>query len=146
MYIQRLYYILRWYRCHQIIDGKPRPVGFFSKMLSQAERNYQIYDKELLAIVLALKNWRYLLMGGNEFEVWSDHRNLTYYRTAQNLSRQQARLHSTLANYNFTLHHKPSKLNQIADFLSRGEHLEKGVNDNENIVMLEAEKFHALTF
>lgn len=105
---------------HQIIDGKPRPVGFFSKTLSQAEWNYQIYDKELLTIVLALKNWRHLLMGDDEFEVWSDHRNLTYYQTAQNLSRRQAHLHSTLADYNFTLHHKLGKLNRIADFLSRG--------------------------
>lgn len=48
-------------------------------MLDQAQQNYQIYDKELLAIILALKNWRHLLMGTNEFKIWSDHQNLTYY-------------------------------------------------------------------
>ena len=40
---------------HQIVDGKPQPLGFFSKTMGEAERNYQIYDKELLAIMLALK-------------------------------------------------------------------------------------------
>lgn len=131
---------------HQIIDGKPRPLGFFSKTLDQAERNYQIYDKELLAVILALRHWRHLLMGAPKFEIWSDHRNLTYYREAQNLTRRQARWYSELGEYDFDLHHQAGKLNQIADFLSRGGDLKKGVKDNENIVMLKPEIFRPLTF
>lgn len=75
-------------------------------------------------------------MGAPTFEIWSDHRNLTYYREAQNLTRQQARWYSELGEYDFLLHHQAGKLNQIADFLSQGGDAKKGVNDNENIVML----------
>lgn len=88
---------------HQIIEGKPRPLGFFSKTLNQAERNYQIYDKELLAILMALKHWRHLLMGAPKFEIWSDHKNLTYYRKPRDLTRRQARWHQLLQEYNFTV-------------------------------------------
>src|SRR6201996_9105894 len=46
---------------HQIVDNKAKPLGFFSKTLQEAERNYQIYDKEMLAIMLALAHWRHFL-------------------------------------------------------------------------------------
>ena len=45
-----------------------------------AERNYEIYDKELLAIVEALAKWRqYLLDAAETFEIWMDHKNLKYF-------------------------------------------------------------------
>ena len=40
-------------------EGKWRPVAFLSKALTATERNYEIYDKELLAIMLALEEWRH---------------------------------------------------------------------------------------
>ena len=43
----------------QGIDGKAHPVAFYSKTLNEAERNYEIYDKELLAVVRALDEWRH---------------------------------------------------------------------------------------
>ena len=104
---------------HQIIDNKPRPIAFFSKTLQPAERNYQIYDKELLAMMLALQNWWQFLRNGPEFDVWSDHQNLTYFREPQKLSRRQARWAAELAEFNLKLHHRPGKLNIIADILSR---------------------------
>ena len=55
-----------------------------------AEQNYEIYDKELLAIVEALVKWRqYLLDAVKPFEVWTDHKNLKYFRKPQKLNRQQ---------------------------------------------------------
>ncbi len=55
-------------------DGKWRPVAFLSKSLTVTERNYEIYDKELLAIMLALDEWRHYLIGETQdFEIWTDH-------------------------------------------------------------------------
>ncbi len=73
-------------------DGKWRPVAFLSKSLTVTERNYEIYDKELLAIMLALDEWRHYLMGvAQDFEIWTDHQNLQYFRKPQKLNRRQAR-------------------------------------------------------
>jgi RNase H-like domain found in reverse transcriptase len=72
-------------------DEKWRPVGFMSKSLNEAERNYQIYDKELLSVIRALEEWRHLLEGATHtVDVYNDHQNLTYFTEAQNLNRQQA--------------------------------------------------------
>ncbi len=60
-------------------DGKWRPISFLSKSLSVTECNSEIYDKKLLVIMLALKEWRHYLMGMyQDFEIWMDHQNLQY--------------------------------------------------------------------
>lgn len=72
-------------------DGKWHPVAFHSESMNDAERNYEIYDKEMLAIICALQAWRHYLEGlPKPFEIESDHHNLRYWRTAQNLTRRQA--------------------------------------------------------
>ena len=61
-------------------DGKWKPIAFLSRIIQPAEKNYEIYDKELLAIVEALTKWRqYLLDAIETFEVWMDHENLKYF-------------------------------------------------------------------
>ncbi len=61
-------------------DGIWHPVAFLSKSLTVTERNYEIYDKELLAIMLALDEWRHYLMGAaQDFKIWTDHQNLQYF-------------------------------------------------------------------
>ncbi|SJL12748.1 uncharacterized protein ARMOST_16179 [Armillaria ostoyae] len=71
--------------------GKWRPIAFLSKALTVTERNYGIYDKELLAIMLALDEWQYYLMGAAvDFEIWTDHQNLQYFHKPQKLNRRQA--------------------------------------------------------
>ena len=72
-------------------DGKWRLVAFLSKSLNETERNYKIYDKEMLTVIRGLENWRYLLKSAKyKFEVWIDHKNLEYFMKAQNLNRRQA--------------------------------------------------------
>ena len=69
-------------------DDKWRPVGFISKSFNEAERNYEIHDQEMLAIVRSLEEWRHLLEGAqNKFEIWSDHKNLEYFMSSQKLNR-----------------------------------------------------------
>ena len=73
-------------------DGLWRPVAFLSKSLNETERNYEIHDKEMLAIVRGLEAWRHLLEGAQfKFEIWMDHKNLEYFMKAQKLNRRQAR-------------------------------------------------------
>jgi len=73
-------------------DKKWRPVAFISKSLSDTERNYEIYDKEMLAVIRCLEVWRHFLEGATEkFEIWTDHKNLEYFIKAQKLNRRQAR-------------------------------------------------------
>ena len=61
-------------------EGKWKPIAFLSRMMQPAEWNYEIYDKELLAIVEALSKWRqYLLDAAETFEIWTDHKNLKYF-------------------------------------------------------------------
>jgi len=61
-------------------DNKWRPVAFISKLLNKAERNYEIHDQEMLAIIRCLEEWRHLLeKTQNKFKIWSDHKNLKYF-------------------------------------------------------------------
>ena len=73
-------------------EGKWKPIAFLSRMMKLAERNYEICDKELLAIVEALTKWRqYLLDAMEPFEIWTDHKNLKYFREPHKLNRWQVR-------------------------------------------------------
>jgi hypothetical protein len=68
-------------------DGKWHPVAFISRVMSPAELNYDIYDKELLVIMYTLDEWwPYLLHAAEPFEIWTDHKNLTYFRQPQKLN------------------------------------------------------------
>src|SRR6202051_2496500 len=116
----------------QLQDGRWHPIAFLSKALQEAQRNYEVYDKEMLAIMLALEEWRHYLVGADEvFEIWTDHQNLQYFRQPQKVNRRQARWLTELAQYHFTLHHKPGNMHNKPDFLSRPPGLDKGEKDNE---------------
>ena len=69
-------------------NGLWRLVAFISKSLSDTERNYEIHDKEMLAIVRCLEAWRHFLEGIIiKFEIWTDNKNLEYFMKAQKLNR-----------------------------------------------------------
>jgi hypothetical protein len=64
-----------------------KPVSYISKALTETERNYEIYDKELYAIIFALAQWRHYLMSAQHvIEILTDHQNLTYFRQPQKLN------------------------------------------------------------
>ena len=102
----------------QLQEGSWVPIAFLSKGLNETERNYDIHDKEMLAIMRSLKEWRHYLLGP-QFEIWSDHKNLEYFMTSKTLNRRQARWSIELADYDFLLVHKPGKSHQKLDLLSR---------------------------
>ena len=68
-------------------EGKWKLIVFLSRIMQPAERNYKIYDKELLAIMETLtKQRQYLLDTTEKFKVWTDHENLKYFRKPQKLN------------------------------------------------------------
>jgi len=119
------------------------PVAFFSKSLDVHERNYEIYDKELLAVIRGLEEYRDYLEGHpHKVEIWSDHQNLTFFRTAQKLTRRQARWALFITRFDFVLYHKPGKTMQVEDPLSRRADHEMGIDlNNTNQVLLKPEFF-----
>ena len=118
-------------------DGKRHPVGFYSSSLTPAERNYDIYDLELLAIVKALRHWRPLLAGSpHKIKVFSDHMNLQYWRDPQKISRWVAREVLELADYDIEIHHLKGSANGRADALSRRPDYDQGEEDNEGVTVL----------
>jgi hypothetical protein len=101
-------------------DGKLHPVDFISRKLSQPELNYDVFDKQMLAIVFSLRKWSYFLQGAeHKTIVYSDHQNLTYFKTAVSLNRRQARWAEELQSYTFDLFYRKGSANQKADTLSR---------------------------
>ena len=118
-------------------DEKWHPVSFTSKSLSPAKCNYTIYDKELLSVIRGLEEWRHILEGTKHtIEILNDHRNLTYFQTAQTLNRRQARWSLYLSRFNYSLTHRAGKHSAKPDALSRCiDHQVEG-GDNESQVML----------
>ena len=85
-------------------DKKWRPVIYISKSLNKVERNYEIYNKEMLAIIQCLEAWRYFLEGAKDhFEIWMDYKNLEYFMKAQKLNKRQARQALYLSRFDFAL-------------------------------------------
>jgi hypothetical protein len=99
-----------------------KPVGYFSKTMNPAELNYQIHDKELLAIVKSLQQWRADLARTNTVvRVWTDHKALKYFITTKQLNQRQARWAEVLAEFYFSIVYRPGSKNVLADTLSRRE-------------------------
>ncbi|QRW09646.1 Transposon Tf2-1 polyprotein [Ceratobasidium sp. AG-Ba] len=88
--------------------------------MTLAERNYDIYHKELLAIVKALKRWRHLLEGTSLLvQIIMDHKNLEPFKASKDLRGRLARWAGFLSEFNFQLKYCPGKTNGKADILSR---------------------------
>jgi transposase InsO family protein len=101
-------------------NGVLHPVAFFSKKHSAPECNYEIYDKELLAIVRCFEEWRPELEGiSSPIKVITDHRNLEYFMTTKLLNRRQARWSEFLSRFNFKIVYRPGKQGAKPDALTR---------------------------
>lgn len=101
-------------------DGKVHPCAFFSHRLSPAERNYDVGNHELLAIHLALGEWRQWLEGSSvPFIVWTDLRNLEYIRSTKRLNARQARWALIFKRFEFSISYRPGYKNIKPDALSR---------------------------
>ena len=101
-------------------DQKLHPCAFLSRRLSPAERNYDVGNRELLAVKTALEEWRHWLEGSEVlFLVWTDDKNLEYLRSAKRLNSRQASWALLFTRFNFTLSYHPGSKNTKPDTLSR---------------------------
>jgi transposase InsO family protein len=119
-------------------NGDRHPCAFISKTFSPTERNYEIYDRELLALIRALEEWRHYIQGSaHTTTVYSDHKNLTFYREARKLNRRQARWSLYLSEFDVKLVHMAGNKMIQSDALSRRpDFVPDEDTDNEDIVML----------
>ena len=124
-------------------NGDQHPVAFLSKTFSETEWNYEIYDRELLAIIHALEEWQHYIQGsGHTTIIHSDHQNLTYFKSAQKLNRQQAWWSLYLSEFNIKLIHMPGAKMIQSDALSWWpDFIPKEDNDNEDRILLPEEMF-----
>src|SRR6266853_1650275 len=99
---------------------KRKPIAYYSGTFSPAEENYDIYEKEFLAVLKALEHWRaYLIWTKRPFIIKTDHKNLTHWKEPKKLTGRTARWHKKLQDYNFKIVHIAGTANGPADTLSR---------------------------
>ena len=97
---------------------KAHYISFASTALNSGQKNYSATKKELLAIVFALKRFRYYVWG-KHFTLYTDHRALMYLFTVEHTSAMLNSWIETLLDFDFTIVHKPGILNVLPDYLSR---------------------------
>ncbi|KAJ2936420.1 hypothetical protein H1R20_g674, partial [Candolleomyces eurysporus] len=107
-----------------------RPVAFESKVLNQAERRYPVHEKEMLAIVRALKRWRSDLLG-MPFFIYTDHKTLQFFENQKDLSQRQARWMEFLCQYEGKIVYVKGDENVAADALSRTVFVEDSMSAQE---------------
>ncbi|XP_047173484.1 uncharacterized protein LOC124841282 [Vigna umbellata] len=100
-----------------LTQGK-RPITFFSKALSEGSLNKSIYEKELMALVMAIRHWRPYLLG-QRFVVHTDQRSLRYLLKQRITTQNQQNWIAKLLGYDFEIMYKSRDINRVADALSR---------------------------
>ena len=109
----------------QLGDGKKlHPVAFHYRKFSAVEINYEIHDKELLAIVDSFEKWRHLLEGASHHvTIYTDHKNLEYFMSTRVLNWRQARWNMSLSRFDFGIVHQLGKQQGLSNALSRRSNL-----------------------
>ncbi|KAJ1574395.1 hypothetical protein NDA15_001263 [Ustilago hordei] len=101
-------------------EGRWHPVAFYSRKMSSAEKNYEIHDKELLAVVACLTQWRHMLAGlPNQLVILTDHEALKYFKSQRCITGRQARWAILLADFDFILQYRPGDKGGEPDALTR---------------------------
>lgn len=99
-------------------NDNDKPVAYASKSLNQAETNYPTIEKELLALIWAIRHFRPYLYG-RKFIVHTDHRPLIYLFSLTDPSSRLTKFRLALEEYDFETIYIPGRENVVADALSR---------------------------
>ncbi|KAL0203721.1 hypothetical protein M9458_001739, partial [Cirrhinus mrigala] len=102
--------------------GEPpllHPCAYYSRKLSPVEQNYDVGNRELLAIKLALEERRHWLGAAHQLTIITDHKNLQYLREARRLNPRQAHWALFFTRFDFKITYRPGSKNVTADALSR---------------------------
>ena len=98
------------YRRETLVRGRLQLITFHSRKFNSAELNYEIYDKEMLAIIETMDRYRHYFKGlGQTTTIFSDHRNLLWFTETRVYNRRQARWAEKLSRFNFTIVFRPGK-------------------------------------
>jgi putative transposase len=125
-----------------LTNDDERPIGYFSKRLNKAQRNYSVSEREMLSVVLAVEFFKFYLSGAH-FWIRSDHKILTFLKSKSFASPRLNRWRNRLTDhYDFTLVWRSGKNHQNADSLSRmnfpsvSKEEDEAVEDEEVIIFL----------
>ena len=114
-------------------DGSERVVCYHSRQLQSYERNYPVHEMELLAMKYVPANFRVYPLGDRPFVVYTDLASLYMAVNSPHISHIMAMWLFFLTEYNFSMDHKPGRLNVVADALSRRPKLESAAQSNSGI-------------
>ena len=118
------------------------PIAYYSATFTPTERNYDIYERELLAVLKALEHWRpHVAATDIPVTILTDHTNLTFWKIPRKLNRRVARWFATLQDYNLVFKHVPGKLHAAPNLLSRPPGADHGEEDNQNVTLIPPESF-----
>lgn len=111
---------------HQIHNGELQPLSFYSKRMTDTQKRYSTYDRELLAIYQAIKHNKFMI-DGRECIVYTDHKPLTFafLQKPDKASPRQARQLDFIGQFTTDIRHISGKNNVVADMLSRIEAVER---------------------
>ena len=117
-------------------DGILRPIAYRSKSMSKSKCNYDVHDKELLAIILALEDWRRYIKGSRQqTKILMDHKNLVPFMTKKRLNERQVRWKQFLSQFDFKIVYQPGKEGGKPDPLTRGLGYLPAEDDERNTQM-----------
>ena len=102
----------------QKVDGVERPIAFFSRVMNSTQRIYCTTRRELLAVICALQHFRHYLLG-NQVVLRTYHHSLKWLQTFKRPEGILARWVETLAEFDFTIEHRPGRLHSNVDGVSR---------------------------
>jgi len=102
----------------QSVNGIERPIGFFSRVMNRAQRNYCATRRELLAVISALQHFRHYLLG-NKVILLTYHHSLKWLNTFNKPEGILARWVETLAEFDLEIEHRPGRLHSDVDGMSR---------------------------
>ena len=105
-----------------VLSQELHPISFFSEKLNEPKTRYSNYDRELYAVIQALKFWRHYLLR-REFTLYSDHEALRFLHSQKKLSAHHGSWVETLQDYTFSLRHRLGRENKVVDALSRRSHV-----------------------
>jgi len=110
---------------------KSLPVTFISCKLKDAEKNYNVYDRELLAFIHALCKWRCYLLG-LQVDAFTNHHTLTKILDQKELTGKQARWAELLAEYHISISYHKRTQNIVANALSRRADHVKAIQEDKD--------------
>jgi len=105
---------------YQIENEQQRLIAYWFKKLFRSEKRYEVHNKELLAIVKALQDWRsYLTDTEKSIQIYTDYKNLRNFATMKQLNQWQVCWAKQLVNYEFQIHYKKRNENDEVNTLSK---------------------------